>query len=376
MARNEQLIRQHKLLQLLEISRFGRTLEELRGDLVADLGLTKLHERTVRRDVEALQAAGFDIQSETVQRGRVFKLGANTAEVHEIGISATELIALSIGRELLYPLMGTQYWRGIETFWNKVQEVVPNGVFDHYSRYRAALHVFGTPRKSYERQEGMLKTINRAILEHRVVEIEYQSIGKPISTRKIEPYGLAVYQSSIYIVAAAPEIEDSNERLRNWKLDRFHSATLTDDYFKPDPKIDLSKYLGSSIGIFSGDSPTLVKIRLNQRSAAYVREDPWHPEQTLRRLEAPSAETGSVETGSDDARMREKQNAEEAATKEQTGTASSWILTVPAAHPRELLPKVLSLGADAEVIEPAEFRETVAKTVHEMVRSYGDDLTG
>ena len=34
MARNEQLIRQHKLLQILERSRFGRTLEEIRDDLV------------------------------------------------------------------------------------------------------------------------------------------------------------------------------------------------------------------------------------------------------------------------------------------------------------------------------------------------------
>ncbi|QDV81927.1 helix-turn-helix transcriptional regulator [Planctomycetes bacterium TBK1r] len=340
MARNEQLIRQHKLLQLLELSRFGRTLEELRGDLVADLGLTKLHERTVRRDLEALQAAGFDIQSETVQRGRVFKLGQNTTDVHEIGISATELIALSIGRELLYPLMGTQYWRGIETFWNKVQEAVPNGVFDHYARYRAALHVFGSPSKSYERQEGMLKTINRAILEHRLVEIEYESIGKPVSTRKIEPYGLAVYQSSIYIVAAVPgttttDQAENRQRLRNWKLDRFHHATLLDEYFKPDPQIDLSKYLGSSIGIFSGDSTTLVKIRLGKRSAAYLREDPWHPEQSLEDL-------------GDDQTM----------------------LTVPAAHPREILPKVLSLGADAEVIEPAEFRETVAESVREMVAHY------
>lgn len=335
MARNEQLIRQHKLLQLLELSRFGRTLEELRGDLVADLGLTKLHERTVRRDLEALQAAGFDIQSDTLQRGRVFKLGQNTTDVHEIGISATELIALSIGRELLYPLMGTQYWRGIETFWNKVQESVPNGVFDHYTRYRAALHVFGSPSKSYERQEGILKTINRAILEHRRVEIEYQSIGKPVSTRKIEPYGLAVYQSSIYIVAADPEIVESGKRLRNWKLDRFHHATLLDEYFKPDPDIDLAKYLGSSIGIFSGDSPTLVKIRLGKRSAAYVREDPWHPEQTLEDLDDQFA-----------------------------------MLTVPAAHPREILPKVLSLGADAEVIEPVEFRNTVADAVRAMVDNY------
>ncbi|MGB1816277.1 MAG: helix-turn-helix transcriptional regulator, partial [Rubripirellula sp.] len=331
MARNEQLIRQHKLLQLLEYSRFGRTLDELRADLVADLGLSTLHERTVRRDVEALQAAGFDIQNDTVERGKVYKLGPNNTGVHEIGISATELIALSIGRELLYPLIGTQYWRGIESFWNKVQESVPNGVFDHYSRYRKTLHVFGSPQKSYEKQEGMLKTVHRAILEHRVVEIEYESVGKPATTRRVEPYGLAVYQSSIYVVAAAPEVEDPADRLRHWKLDRFRHATALDEYFKPDPNVDLSEHLGKSIGIFSGEEPTLVRIRLGQRAAAWVREDPWHPEQ---KLEA-----------------------------QDDGAA---VLTVPVSHPREVLPKVLSLGADAEVLEPVSFREAVADSVREM----------
>ena len=64
MARNEQLIRQHKLLQVLERSRFGKTLEEVRDDLVEELGLTSLHTRSVRRDIEALQAAGFHLDSE------------------------------------------------------------------------------------------------------------------------------------------------------------------------------------------------------------------------------------------------------------------------------------------------------------------------
>ena len=336
MARNEQLIRQHKLLQLLEYSRFGRTLDELRGDLVADLGLSNLHERTVRRDVEALQAAGFDIQNDTVERGKVYKLGPNNTGVHEIGISATELIALSIGRELIYPLIGTQYWRGIESFWNKVQESVPNGVYDHYSRYRKTLHVFGSPQKSYEKQEGMLKTVHRAILEHRVVEIEYESVGKPVTTRRVEPYGLAVYQSSIYVVAAAPEVEDPAGRLRHWKLDRFRHATALDEYFKPDPNVDLSEHLGKSIGIFSGEEATLVKIKLGQRAAAWVREDPWHPEQKLDLDEEGSA-----------------------------------LLTVPVSHPREVLPKVLSLGADAEVLEPISFREAVAESVQEMAAAYG-----
>ena len=334
MARNEQLIRQHKLLQLLEFSRFGRTLEELRADLVADLGLSKLHERTVRRDLEALQAAGFDIQTEQVDRGKVFKLGQNNTGVHEIGISSTELIALSIGRELLFPLLGTQYWRGIESFWNKVQETVPNGVYDHYSRYRKTLHVFGNPSKTYEQHEGMLKTINRAILEHRVVEVDYESVGKPVTTRRIEPYGLAVYQSSIYVIAAASEVEDPNERLRNWKLDRFHRATALDEYFKPNPQIDVAEHLGKSIGIFSGETPTMVKIRLGKRAAAWVSEDPWHPDQ---KLEA-----------------------------EQDGA----VLTIPASHPRELLPKVLSLGADATVLQPDAFRAAVAEAVKQMADNY------
>jgi predicted DNA-binding transcriptional regulator YafY len=337
MARNEQLIRQHKLLQLMEYSRFGRTLEELRGDLVADLGLTTLHERTVRRDIEALQAAGFDIQTETVQRGKVFKLGQNNTGVHEIGISSTELIALSIGRELLYPLLGTQYWQGIETFWNKVQEAVPNGVYDHYSRYRKSLHVFGSPSKTYEQHAGVLKTINRAIVEHRVVEIEYEPIGKPATVRRIEPYGLAVYQSSIYIVAAAAEVQDPAERLRHWKLDRFRRATALDEYFKPDESVDLSEHFGKSIGIFSGEDPISVRIRLGQHAAAWVGEDPWHPEQKLE--------------------------------KQPDGSA---ILTVPASHPREVLPKVLSLGADAEVLSPQAFREAAADAARQMAARYAD----
>ncbi len=335
MARNEQLIRQHKILQLIEMARFGRTLEEIREDLVADLGLSSLHARTVRRDVEALMAAGFDIQTELLPRGKVYKLGRTEQGVHKITATATELIALSIGRDLLFPLLGTPYWQGIESFWNKVQEEMPDGVWDHFQRYRKTVHVMGGPSKSYEQHQGTLKTINRAISEHRIVEVEYQPIGRPASVRRIEPYGLAVYQSSIYVVAAAVEVEDPEQRLRHWKLERFHRATALDAWFKPDPNIDISKHLSNSIGIFSGDSPTLVTIALEARAAAWVREDPWHPDQQLEEV-----------------------------------ADGSFILTVPAAHPREVLPKVMALGADAEVLEPASFRQQVAETVAQLADRY------
>ena len=48
------------------------------------------------------------------------------------------------------------------------------------------------------------------------------------------------------------------------------------------------------------------------------------------------------------------------------------MLTVPASHPRELLPKVLSLGNDAEVISPAEFRDATAEAVKELAARYAE----
>jgi predicted DNA-binding transcriptional regulator YafY len=335
MARNEQLIRQHKVMQLLESSRFGRTIEELRDELVKDLGLTNLHARTVRRDLDALQASGLDIQSETIERGKIYKLGRVERSLHKISLSATELIALSIGRDLLFPLIGTPYWQGIESFWTKVQEEVPEGVWEHYERYRKTLHVIGSPSKSYAKHEGMLRTINRGIAEHRVLEVEYAPVGKAAKKRLIEPYGLAVYQNNIYLVAAAQEIDDPHDRMRHWKLDRFKRVTALDHWFKRDPSVDLDAHLSRSMGIFSSDDPVPVEIRLSQRASIWVAEEPWHPDQTIATQEDQSA-----------------------------------ILTVPASHPRELMPKLLALGDEAEVIAPDSFREAVADVVSKMAQHY------
>ena len=340
MARNEQLIRQLKLLQLLEVSRFGRTVEELKKDILLDLGITDLSSRTIKRDLDALRSAGFDIQEETLERGKVLKLGGRSLGVEDIPISASEMISLAIGRELLNPLMGTLYWKGIETFWNKLEEAVPEGVYEHFSRHRAVLHVVGTPHKSYERQAGMLKGIHRGILEHRICEIEYQPIGEDLATRRIEPYGLAVYQGSIYVVAAKEDAASppspAQGRLRNFKLDRFRAVRPLHEYFKADENVRLTERLGRGIGIFSGPDAIEVHIRLNRYAAGWVGEEPWHESQII----APEEGGGS------------------------------FLLTVPCSHVRELVPKVLALGANAEVLGPPEFRDAVAETAERLAAKY------
>ena len=335
MARNEQLIRQHKLLQILERYRFGRTLSEIRDELVEELGLTSLHTRSVRRDVEALQAAGFDVVSSETDRGRVWKLGPRFKGSHKIAASATELMALSLGRDLMHPLAGTPFWLGIESFWNKIQESLPDGVWAHYTKYRKILHVLGMPAKSYEKHQGMLKTINRAILEHRVLEIEYQRLGQAhAAKRKIHPYGVAFYQSSLYVVADAEEALDEENPVRHLKLDRFRKATALDDWFKP-REFNLEAHLQQSMGMFAGRKTRKFRIKISAYAAPWVEEDPWHPDQEIKRHK-----DGSI------------------------------TLTVEAAHDLEVIPRVLALGTEAELISPAASRKAIADTVRGMAAHY------
>lgn len=340
-ARNEQLIRQHKILQILERVRFGKTLEEIRDDLVDELGLKSLHTRSVRRDLEALQVAGIDVDVHDSGRGRVWKLGPRAKSTYKITASATELIALSLGRDLLYPLAGTPFWIGIESFWNKIREELPDTVNDHYEKYRQVLHVLGTPAKSYEQHDGIIKTFNRAILEHRVVEADYRPVGKPVATRKLEPLAIVFYQSSLYIIAKIPDQDardkdlDASSLIRHWKLDRFEKATALDEWFKPPKNFDLAEHLSQSVGIFSGRNSKNFRIRISAYAAQWVIEDPWHPSQQVTHLN-----DGSIE------------------------------LKIKASHELEIIPRVLSLGAEAEIISPASARKKAAEMIASMAEKY------
>jgi predicted DNA-binding transcriptional regulator YafY len=339
-ARNEQLIRQHKILHLLEQSRYGRTLAELRGELVESLGLSRLSERTVRRDLEALQAAGFDVDAEESPRGSVWRLGKTLRDPARISASVTELLALSMGRNLLVPLRGTAYWHGIESLWHKMKESLPEAVWKHFDRRRQALLVRGTPAKSYARQEGMLDTLNRSILQHRVVQIEYQKPGQAESERReIEPYALVLHQGSLYVVAAACDAP-SEAAIRHFKLDRFQKAVPLDRRFRPRRDFDPQQHFADSLGVFKARRPQSFRIRLSARAAAWVIEDPWHPQQQV-----------------------------------ESGAAGEVIVTIPSAHELEVIPRVLSLGPDAELLSPASCRRTLTEIAAQLAAIYGSSAT-
>ncbi len=75
----------------------------------------------------------------------------------------------------------------------------------------------------------------------------------------IEPYGVVIYQSSIYVIATE-EARDGEgvDRLKHWKLDRFRSATAMDAWYKPNDNIDVERTLAKRLASFPAPSrPTM-----------------------------------------------------------------------------------------------------------------------
>lgn len=336
MSRNDQLIRQLRLLQILEASRFGLTIKELRERLVERMGLASLSVRTVRRDLEALQSAGYDVRTDKVGQRVVWFLGEYGERAHQMQVTPTELMALSLGRDLLYPLAGTMFWEGIESFWQRVQEGLPDSVRKHYVEYRRLLRVHGLTAKSYADKKGMLETIHRCIREHRVLQAEYQPVGKACQTRRIEPYGMVIYQTSFYVVGGDADLSERvRTRTKQWKLDRFQRVEALDEWFQVPSDFDLDQYLGVSLGPFSGADVEDYRIRVCSDRAPWVLEDPWHPEQLVE--EQPD---GSV------------------------------VITIQAAHPMAVIPRVLALGSAAEILEPVAARRKMAEILTQARKLY------
>ena len=213
---------------------------------------------------------------------------------------------------------------------------LPSAVWKHYEAYRQVLYVRGMPAKSYERQHGILNTINRAISSGSCLQAEYQPPGKDPQSRQLEPYAVVFYQGSLYIVAAAHEIPPGQDRIRHSSSTDSCGPRRWHRIFNGRPIFNLEAHLAQGVGIFSGGKARDFRIRISQHGARWVLEDPWHAD----------AKGG-------------------AASRRQR------IVTVPAHHDLEIIPRVLALGSEAEVLAPASCRQAMGAIVRQLAERYG-----
>ena len=325
MSRNDQVTRQWHLLRRLESSR-GVTLQELADSLPDDY---RRHLRTLRRDLAALEAAGFPLLTDRVNGPTRWKLIEGYRNIPALAFSPTELMALAFSRRLLKPLEGTVIQAALDSALNKAAVALPSPGLAYVRQLEGFFSVGLGPHKTYRKHRETIDRLTRAIAEHRTIQMRYYTATRDVTTRReVDPYHLRYVAGALYLIA----YDHRRREARLFAVDRIRSLALTDHAYQMPLAFDAEDYVRDALVVMRG-KPIAVELLFARREAAWVKDRLWHPSQHLMLLK--------------DGRLR---------------------MTLRVADTRELLGWILSFGRGVRVLKPRALREHVREEAWEILR--------
>ena len=150
------------------------------------------------------------------------------------------------------------------------------------------------------------------------------------ATRRVDPYKIWFFEGTIYLIGFC----HLRGQVRMFVLDRIRMLRVTEETFDPPKDFSLDEYLGHSFKVMRDELHT-VRVRISPAWTRYVGEKIWHESQKAEKLP-----DGGLE------------------------------LTFRVAGLEEIMRWVLSLGPEAEVVEPERLKEMVRKSLGETLSIY------
>jgi proteasome accessory factor B len=273
MPRNAEVIRQWTILRDLEASR-RLTID----DLAQRTGVTT---RTIRRDLDALQAAGFPLFDELHEGKKYWTLEQRAfRRLDATGFTLAELSALYFSRTLVECLAATPFQRDVRSAFDKLAAALTPGMRQFLDRLPLVMQAKaepGAPAAAVSARQGAtVAQLLDATLHHRRLAMRYRSLS---SGREkdyvVEPHRLVFAQGALYLVAFVPEYHEC----RTFAIERLLSLSVSEERFEPTERDQ--EAFAHSLGVHEGP-PERIEIAFEPRIVPYVRERVWHPSQRIR----------------------------------------------------------------------------------------------
>jgi predicted DNA-binding transcriptional regulator YafY len=278
MPRNAEVIRQWTILREIERARgVGVTIDDLAS-------LCSVTTRTIRRDLQALEEAGFPLYDDkTHDDGRTrWRINGQAFKGLAAGLTLSELCALYFSRTLLESLSGTPFRDDVEGAFEKLASALTPHMRQFLDQLPRVIATKGDARKREDpRQQQTIARALDATLHLRQATITYYSKSSDrTKAYLIHPYRLAYAQGGLYLLAYVPEYGE----VRTFAVQRIHDIALLDERFAPIEELPDAAF-PHSLGVHSGP-PERIEIAFEPPAADYVRAREWHPTQRVSDADA------------------------------------------------------------------------------------------
>ncbi len=267
--RNAEVIRQWKILKRIEAGRYTTS-----QDLADEHGVT---ERTIRRDIEALQEAGFPLYDERADGRKIWRLVEGYKQRLTQTFSLAELSALYFSKNLMSFLGGAPFAQDLEAAFAKIREALPARSLPYLERIQELFSARPDPWKDYSRKQDVIVALIDATLHQKQAKIGYFSFNSRRSkSYTVDPYRLVYYHGGLYLYARAHEYGE----VRTFAVERVEKIEVREEGFEVPADFNVSEYGRGAFGITGGE-PQTVEILVEPPMSAYIRERVWHESQEL-----------------------------------------------------------------------------------------------
>ena len=277
MPRNTEVIRQWTILREIEQARGG-------GATIDDLAsLCKVTTRTIRRDLQALEEAGFPLYDDrSHDDGRTrWRINGQAMQGLAAGLTLAELCALHFSRALVEALAGTPFRDDVESAFEKLGSALTPHMRQFLDQLPRVIATKADPIRRVSdpgasRQQPLTARALEATLHLRQATITYHSKSSDrTKAYLVHPYRLAYAQGGLYLLAYVPEYGE----VRTFAVERIQDLSLLETRFTPIEELPDTAF-PHSLGVHSGP-PERVEIEFQPAVADYVRAREWHPSQSF-----------------------------------------------------------------------------------------------
>jgi predicted DNA-binding transcriptional regulator YafY len=316
--------RVHDLIRLIE-ARHGVAIEEMAEE-------TGVDRRTIHRDLNAIQEAGYPLVAEWLNGRKVYRFLTRFKDVPPISFTLQELMTLCFFRSQIDFLHGTPFQEEMESIFRKVNSVLPPRSAAHMERIASVAIPLLQGKRDYGKVAEPLKLLREALIFQYRVRLDYRARGKKrASSYRVDPYSLIFYKGGLYLLGFA----HNRRALRTFAAERIVRVEVERERFEIPAEFKPEEQFRTAFGIVD-EQVMEVEVRFAPAIADAVRDRLWHPSQRV------SAEPdGSV------------------------------VLSFTAGGRMEIISWLLSYGEQAEVLAPAELREEVSRKIAAMGAHYG-----
>jgi predicted DNA-binding transcriptional regulator YafY len=310
----------------------GASMEELAAELDVD-------RRTSYRIKETLEELNFPIYEDTSgldgrKRYRFeerYLRKLPNLNLPELNLSLAELIALYFIRGQGRCFRGTDIERNIEGAFSKLDAFMPEGLAGKLDQVRTLFVTTGPFAKDYRDKQELIEALTDAIFRRQTCRVNYHAFyDDTVKTFRIDPLHFFERDGGLYLFVRTTDYG----HIRVLAVERIRELTREEASFDYPDDFDPEALLQSAFGIIY-DDPIQVQIRFTPDQARYIKERQWAAEQALT-----EHDDGSVTL---------------------TMTTSGWF---------DVKRWVLSFGAAAQVLAPAELRAEIVEDLREMAREY------